>query len=390
MVVSSDITVTAVITEVDVQFTVKFVNTLTRETISETVYGYNADVKAPEDLIVSGFTFDGWSTVPGDPEVPVYAGDVIPNATADVTYYSVFTAKEGVKTYYVTFRNHTGTKILSTSIVEQGAAAEAPTTVPTRSANSVFHYVFSGWVDKDGNAVTFPVANVSKNITVYAKFSEVKHSDHAKPVAGSIKSATCTTPAEVTYKCDGCGYEWIQYTEEALGHDYLEFERTDADGKLTVTYKCTRCDSKWTKTVVYNPNANIIVVNVSDASGNPVEGASVQLYLGDLKTITAVTDAKGQAKFPKYDAEKNPNGLKDGEYTVKVTKSGYNDASGKMTIKDGTGFVNLTFVKIDCHCICHSSGLFGKIRRFFNKLIRAMFNKNYTCCSCGECEKIYK
>lgn len=390
MVVSSDITITAVITEVDVQFTVKFVNTLTRETISETVYGYNADVKAPEDLIVSGFTFDGWSTVPGDPEVPVYAGDVIPNATADVTYYSVFTAKEGVKTYYVTFRNHTGTKILSTSIVEQGAAAEAPATVPTRSTNSVFHYVFAGWVDKDGNAVTFPIANVSKNITVYAKFSEVKHSDHATPVAGSIKAATCTTPAEVTYKCDGCGYEWIQYTAEALGHDYVEHDRTDADGKLTITYKCTRCGSTWTKTVVYNPNANIIVVNVSDASGNPVEGASVQLYLGDLKTITAVTDAKGQAKFPKYDAEKNPNGLKDGEYTVKVTKSGYNDASGKMTIKDGTGFVNLTFVKIDCHCICHSSGLFGKIRRFFNKLIRSMFNKNYTCCSCGECEKIYK
>lgn len=390
MVVNSDITLTAVVTESDVKFTVKFVNTLTRETISETVYGYDAAVTAPEDLIVSGFTFDGWSAVPGDTTVPVYAGSAIPNATADVTYYSVFTAKAGVKTYYVTFRNHTGTKILSTAIVEQGATAVAPTEIPTRSTNTVFHYTFAGWVDKNGNTVTFPIANVNANVTVYAKFNEVKHSDHATPVAGSIKAATCTAPAEVTYRCADCGYEWIQYTAEALGHDYVEHSRTEADGKLTVTYKCTRCDSKWTKTVIYNPNANIIIVNVNDTNGNPVEGASVQLYLGDLKTITAVTDEKGQAKFPKYDAEKNPDGLKDGDYTVKVTKSGYNDASGKLTIKDGTGMINLTFSKIDCHCICHSSGLFGKIKRFFNKLIRSLFNKNYTCCSCGESETIHK
>ncbi|MGN0464092.1 MAG: InlB B-repeat-containing protein [Acutalibacteraceae bacterium] len=386
--VDSDITLVAVITETDVQFTVRFVNTLTRETLSETVYGYDEAVTAPEDPIVSGYTFNGWSTSPSDSSVPVYAGSAIPNATADVTYYTVYTAKPGVKTYYVTFRNHTGTKILSTAIVEEGASVQAPAETPTRTENSVFHYVFTGWVDADGAAVTFPIDNVKANIVVYAKFSEVKHSDCADCL--DVKAATCTTPAEATYKCRDCGYTWTQYTAPALGHEYIEVSRTEENGKLTIVYRCSRCDAEWTKTVNYNQNVNAIVVTVKDSDGNAVEGATVQLYIGNLQTMTAVTNEKGQAMFPKYDADSNPDGLKDGEYTVKVTKTGYNDADGTLVIKDGSGTVNLSFEKIVCRCICHSSGFFGKIRRFFNKLIRKLFNKNYTCCSCGECEKIYK
>ncbi|MDD6021826.1 MAG: InlB B-repeat-containing protein [Oscillospiraceae bacterium] len=386
--VDSDITLVAVITETDVRFTVRFVNTLSRETLSETVYGYDEAVTAPEDPIVSGYTFNGWSTSPSDSSVPVYAGSAIPNATADVTYYTVYTAKPGVKTYYVTFRNHTGTKILSTAIVEDGASVQAPAETPTRTENSVFHYVFTGWVDADGAAVTFPIDNVKANIVVYAKFGEVKHSDCADCL--DVKAATCTTPAEATYKCRDCGYTWTQYTAPALGHEYIEVSRTEENGKLTIVYRCSRCGAEWKKTVNYNQNVNAIVVTVKDTDGNPVEGATVQLYIGNLQTMTAVTNEKGQALFPKYDVDSNPDGLKDGEYTVKVTKTGYNDADGTLVIKDGSGSVNLSFEKIVCRCICHSSGFFGKIRRFFNKLIRTLFNKNYTCCSCGECEKIYK
>lgn len=386
MTVESDITVCAVISEVPVKFTVEFVHTLSKDVISSKEYGYDAAVEVPDDLSVAGYTFSGWSVSPSDTSVPVYSKTTVPNATADVTYYAVFTAVAGAKTYYVTFKNTAGTKVYSSQLVTSGATVLAAED-PTKAANSVFHYVFAGWTDKDGNAVTFPMTNVTTNVTVYAKFNEVKHSDKNQVV--STKAATCTDPAEVNYKCSDCGYEWTQYTTEPLGHDYVEIGRTEADGKLSVTYKCSRCDSTWTKTVVYNINANIIVVNVKDSSGNPVEGASVQLYLGELQTVTATTDANGQAKFPKYDAESAPNGLKDGKYTVKVTKDGYNTASGELTIKDGTGNINLTFSKIDCHCICHSSNVFGKIRRFFNKLIRSIFNKNYTCCDCGECEAIH-
>lgn len=386
MTVESDITVYAVISEVPVKFTVEFVHTLSKDVISSKEYGYDAAVEVPDDLSVAGYTFSGWSVSPSDTSVPVYSKTTVPNATADVTYYAVFTAVAGAKTYYVTFKNTAGTKVYSSQLVTSGATVLAAED-PTKAANSVFHYVFAGWTDKDGNAVTFPMTNVTTNVTVYAKFNEVKHSDKNQVV--STKAATCTDPAEVNYKCSDCGYEWTQYTTEPLGHEYVETGRTEADGKLSVTYKCSRCDSTWTKTVVYNINANIIVVNVKDSSGNPVEGASVQLYLGELQTVTATTDANGQAKFPKYDAESAPNGLKDGKYTVKVTKDGYNTASGELTIKDGTGNINLTFSKIDCHCICHSSGVFGKIRRFFNKLIRSIFNKNYTCCDCGECEAIH-
>lgn len=385
MTVENNITINAVISESPVKFTINFVHTLSKDTLSSKEYGYDAAVEVPDDLDVPGYTFRGWSVSPSDTSVPVYSKTIVPNATADATYYAVFTAVAGAKTYYVTFKNHSGSKVLSTAIIAAGNPVEAPSENPTRASNTVFHYVFTGWVDKEGNTVTFPIAKVETNITVYAKFSEVKHADH-KTQTGS-KNATCTDPAETTYKCD-CGYEWTQYTGEPLGHNYKEVNRVEADGKLSVTYKCTRCDSTWTKTVVYNANANIIIVNVKDTAGNPVEGAKVQLYLGELQTITAVTDAKGQAKFPKYDAETAPNGVKDGDYTVKVTKSGYNDASGKLTIKDGTGSINLTFAKIECHCICHSSGFFGKIRRFFNKLLRT-FSKNYTCCDCGECEVIH-
>lgn len=385
MTVENNIIINAVISESPVKFTINFVHTLSKDTLSSKEYGYNAAVEVPDDLDVPGYTFSGWSESPSDTSVPVYSKTTVPNATADATYYAVFTAVAGAKTYYVTFKNHSGSKVLSTAIITAGNPVEAPAENPTRASNTVFHYVFTGWVDKEGNTVTFPIAKVETNITVYAKFSEVKHADH-KTQIGS-KNATCTDPAETTYKCD-CGYEWTQYTGEPLGHNYKEVNRVEADGKLSVTYKCTRCDSTWTKTVVYNANANIIIVNVKDTAGNPVEGAKVQLYLGELQTITAVTDAKGQAKFPKYDAETAPNGVKDGDYTVKVTKSGYNDASGKLTIKDGTGSINLTFAKIECHCICHSSGFFGKIRRFFNKLLRT-FSKNYTCCDCGECEVIH-
>ncbi len=383
--VNGNITVVGTIKEEELSYTVSFVNTLSKETVKSDSYSYNEKVTAPDDLVVPGYTFGGWSVSPSDATVTKYSKDTIPNATADVTYYAVFTAIAGAKTYYVTFKN--GTKTISSEIVSQGETVIALETNPTKTANSVFHYTFAGWTDKDGKAVTFPMT-VTTNVTVYAKFNEVKHSDRKEIVVGSIKAATCTNPGEWTYKCKDCGYEWVYYTDEALGHDYQEVSRVDADGKLTVTYKCSRCEETWTKTVVYNVNANIVVITVKDTAGNAVEGANVQLYLGDFQTATAVTDANGQAKFPKYDAEKAPNGIKDGKYTVKVTKTGYNTASGTLVVQDGTGSISLTFAKIDCHCICHSSNVFGKIRRFFNKLFR-LFNKNYTCCSCGECEVIH-
>lgn len=387
MTVNGDITVTAKVTEYELQYTVEFVHTLSKDVLSSNTYKYNEKVTAPDDLSVPGYTFGGWSVSPSDSSVTVYSKDTIPAATADTTYYAVFTAVAGATTYYVTFKS--GTKTVASEIVTKGGTVNAPA-APTKASNSVFHYTFAGWTDKDGKAVTFPMT-VTTNVTVYAKFNEVKHADCKTVVAGSIKAATCTEPAEVTYKCKDCGYSWVQYTAEALGHDYVEVpdSRVDDGSKVTVTYKCSRCESSWKKTVVYNASANIVVITVKDTAGNPVEGASVQLYIGDLQTVTATTDANGQAKFPKYDAETAPNGLKDGNYTVKVTKTGYNTASGTLTVKDGSGSINLTFAKIDCHCICHSSNVFGKIRRFFNKLIRSIFNKNYTCCDCGECEVIH-
>lgn len=374
--ITGNTTIYANIKAVTKTYTVEFVNN-SGKIISSKEYTYGATVEAPEDQVLLNSTFLGWSD-----GTNIYAADAIPAVTGNATYSAEFKANPGVKTYYVTFKSETGSKTIFTQTVTEGGTATAPEAVPEKAYNSVYHYVFAGWYTATEGGVAYDFnATVNANVTVYARFTAVKHSANASSVS---TPADCANPASTAYTCNVCGYEWVTYTSAATGHTYKETNRTTtADGKVMVTYVCSVCGDTWTKTVTQGmADSNAIIVTVTDSNGNPVEGASVSIYLGDLQVTVAVTNSKGKAYFAK-------DVVTDGSYRVNVSKQGYDDLSGTLVVKDGKGSVKLnSFSKTVCHCVCHANTFFGKIKRWFTNLLRSIF-KSYTCCDCGNCGHIY-
>jgi len=374
--ITGNTTIYANIKAVTKTYTVEFVNN-SGKIISSKEYTYGATVEAPEDQVLLNSTFLGWSD-----GTNIYAADAIPAVTGNATYSAEFKANPGIKTYYVTFKSETGSKTIFTQTVTEGGTATAPEAVPEKAHNSVYHYVFAGWYTATEGGVAYDFnATVNANVTVYARFTAVKHSANASSVS---TPADCANPASTAYTCNVCGYEWVTYTSAATGHTYKETNRTTtADGKVMVTYVCSVCGDTWTKTVTQGmADSNAIIVTVTDSNGNPVEGASVSIYLGDLQVTVAVTNSKGKAYFAK-------DVVTDGSYRVNVSKQGYDDLSGTLVVKDGKGSVKLnSFSKTVCRCVCHADTFFGKIKRWFTNLLRSIF-KSYTCCDCGNCGHIY-
>lgn len=346
--------------------------------ISQTEYVKGAEVTVPEDQYVSGFRFLGWTDGANN-----YAPDEIPAVSSAVSYTPWVVSNDSFSTYYVTFKNETGTKTLYTATLEvqkgETVSFDLPADLaePTKDSNSVYHYVFAGWVDKDGNGVSFPV-NVSANATYKASFTYAKHEDSKEKI--KVTPASCTRAEITTYRCEECGYTWDVYTAPANGHNYVEYSNVTEGNTTTISYKCTVCGDEYTRTVTTGTQTEVIVVKVTDGSA-PVSGATVTVYLNATKALTATTDDSGNAYFSKEN-------LPDGTYQTKVEKENYETAAGQMTVKNGTAILKLTIARKACHCVCHANSFFGKIRRFFNKFMR-LFNKNYVCCTCGECERIY-
>ncbi|MGN1117955.1 MAG: InlB B-repeat-containing protein, partial [Acutalibacteraceae bacterium] len=346
--------------------------------ISQTEYVKGDEVTVPEDQYVSGFRFLGWTDGTNN-----FAPDEVPAVSGTVSYTPWVISNDSFSTYYVTFKNDTGTKTLYTATLEaqkgETVSFDLPADLaePTKDSNTVYHYEFAGWVDKDGNSVTFPV-DITENVTYKASFTYAKHED-SKTVL-KVTPASCVSAEITTYKCEKCGYTWDVYTAPAAGHDYVEYSKVVEGNTTTISYICTVCGDEYTRTVTTGTQTDVIVVKVTDGS-LPVSGATVTVYLNATKALTATTDESGNAYFSKEN-------LPDGTYQTKVEKENYDTAAGQMTVKNGTAILKLTITRQLCHCICHSSGLFGKIKRFFNKFIR-LFNKNYVCCTCGESERIY-
>lgn len=373
--ITANTTIYAKITAVTKTYTVEFVNN-SGKIISSKEYTYGATVVAPEDQVLLNSTFLGWSD-----GTNIYAADAIPAVTGNATYSAKFQANPGIKTYYVTFKSETGSKTIFTQTVTEGGKATAPEATPEKAHNSVYHYVFAGWYTAtEGGAVYDFNTAVNANVTVYARFTAVKHSANASSVS---TPADCANPASTAYTCNVCGYEWVTYTSAATGHTYKETGRNEVDGKVMVTYVCSVCGDTWTKTVTQGmADSNAIIVTVTDSNGNPVEGASVAIYIGDLKVTVAVTNSKGKAYFAK-------DVVADGSYRVNVSKDGYDDLSGTLVVKDGKGTVKLSSFSMKvCHCVCHANTFFGKIKRWFTNLLRSIF-KSYACCDCGNCGRIY-
>lgn len=83
---------------------------------------------------------------------------------------------------------------------------------------------------------------------------------------------------------------------------------TDASAETTAAPETTKADE-----TTAPDTKNTYTVTVVDADGAPLAGATVQLCVGDLCRLPVATDANGVAVI-EADA---------GDYTVKVTLSGY-------------------------------------------------------------------
>lgn len=375
--VSKNVSVTYEFKFVANTYTVTFLNASGKIISQKADYIKGDTVIVPDDQYVSGYKFLGWTDGENS-----YPANEIPDVTADVTYTPWLESNENFTTLYVTFKNDTGTKTLYTASVDChkgdtvsfGLPEDLAT--PTKERNSVYHYNFDKWVDIDGNDVTFPV-DITKSVTFKATFTYERHTADKKVV--KVSSASCTAPEITTYQCNVCGYKWDEYTADANGHSYRETNRT-VDGNTTIIdYYCDECGDTYTRTVTSGSQQEVIVVKVSDGT-NPLAGAKVVIYKGDV-SYTAMTDENGCAYFDK-------EVVGDGIYQANISKDGYSGTSGKLNVKNGTAILKTSVAKEQCHCGCHRSGFFGDIKRFFNKILR-LFNKNYVCCKCGECEKIY-
>lgn len=384
--VNGNITVNAQIYTVNKTFTVTFYD-MNGKKASEAEYAYGETVVVPTISVVNpGFKFVGWREVGTE---NVYTDETIPTVTATVSYQPEFETVGDITVYYVFFKNESGSKTLFTETIaidENGTYVTKPEVTPEKAANSTFHYSFKGWTETKGSTAYFDFsAPISGNVTLYASFSAVKHTDAANIIGTT--SADCTNSATTTYKCS-CGYTWTQFTAPPTGHTYGEGVTVEEGNKTVTTYTCTKCGYSYKVTQTHGPSqTSTISITVVDNHGNPLEGANVLIYRGNLQTLTATTNSKGVAVFPNI--ESNPNGLADGSYQVKAEKEFYSVATGTVTVVKGTGAVTLSCNSAkECHCICHANSFFGKIRRWFNMILRFL-SKNYKCCSCGYCETIW-
>ncbi len=135
-------------------------------------------------------------------------------------------------TYTVTFKNWDGT-VLKTQTVNEGSAATAPSTNPTRPSTAETTYTFSGW------DVSF--SNVTSNLTVTAQYTEsvrkytVTFNDYdgTKITSVSVEyGKSATAPADPTRPADA------QYTYTFTGWD-KEFNNITADIIVTAQYSST-------------------------------------------------------------------------------------------------------------------------------------------------------
>ncbi len=376
--VSSDCTLTYDFKFIPNTYKVTFLNG-EGKVISEKSYVRGEEVTVPDDQYVVGYKFLGWN----DGETN-YKPDEVPAVTKSVTYTPWLDSNDNYAKLYITFKNDSGTSTLYTAVLEHRkgdpVSFDLPTdlTEPTKNNNTVYHYSFDAWLDKNGEKVTFPV-ELTDNTTFKASFISERHDTVDNMAVTSVEQAKCTTPEVTKYKCNKCGYEWTAYTKPATDHSWKEISRI-IDGDITIiNYSCEKCTDVYSRTVSTESQADIIVVKVTDGSA-PLSGVNVSIK-GNSKSYSGVTNESGCAYFDK-------GSMEDGKYQVNVTKDNYSSASGQLEIKNGTGVFKATLTKQQCHCGCHRSGFFGDFKRFFNKIFR-LFNKSYTCCSCGECEKIY-
>lgn len=281
---------------------------------------------------------------------------------ADTTFYAIFTKSD--VTYTVNFRLPGSNVVLETKTVKAGSKVEftGDETLLVNEYDANYHYSFNGWSED--------LSEVNSDMNVTAVFKAVKH-EYTESVLGE---ATCTTGKGTRHTCS-CG-KFYDVTGSALGHKWVEdVEKrvNPADGKDgTMYYYCEREGCKETKTepIKWVDDTMTIELVVKDSSGNPVEGAVVDLYRdNEADPIdTQKTNSEGQVVFVVE---------KDHSYSYLVSYEGKAATDKPQSV--GSGSTNVTIEAHRCSCACHGDGIWSAIFRFFHKVIK-MFTGEFKCC----------
>ena len=179
IVIKGDTTLTAVYgegipAEYEINFYGKAEDGETDVLIKEGIYEHNSTVEAPEvaqtiDTEDSLYTFAGWSP------------SVITTATGDVDYYATYTKKDYADLY---FYNYDGTLIYSLdgkeskffvgeTIPKFSNIVDGVNVLPTKEADVVGTYNFTGWKDGSGNDVVPGTTKFSGDTHLTAQFETV-------------------------------------------------------------------------------------------------------------------------------------------------------------------------------------------------------------------------
>jgi uncharacterized repeat protein (TIGR02543 family) len=221
---------------------------------------------APEEPILLGYTFEGWSPIDGGtPVVFPYAPGVI----GDITLYAVWSRQ-----FVISFESNGGSAVADGYFKEFGSLSAAPT-APTRRG-----YTFAGWsATNDGTAVSFPYApGVSEDISLHALWTVNIYSitfNANGGVAVPNGSFTIETDAQLV-------------TPIRVGYTFNGWSATDGGAIIAFPYAPGVVENitlyaKWTR----NPYKPELLENAT------VSGSGVQstYMVADLGTWSAFPDA---------------------------------------------------------------------------------------------------
>lgn len=304
------------------------------------------------------YSFIGWA-VKGD-ETKTIVDPTAQVIKSDMNYVAVYKAER--RLYTVVFAYDAENPIKIVKNVPAGSDVVYDGATPTKAFDATYHYKFSGW--------SASTNNVQSNITVNAKFESVKHS-----YSTSITPATCEVGEGTTFTC-ACGHSYTKETSKALGHDWKlvdsKLPTNDEDGYND--YECERCDA--TKHEIVEKKAWIyITVNVRDEKGNAVDGALVEVYDGKTFITSGKTDANGQVILAVPEAKK---------YTIIISGGSIDKTvNAEIDVKEDGSYDSGSIPAVSvtkCSCACHRTGLWGRIFRFFHKIIKSLTGE-FKCCN---------
>jgi len=234
------------------------------------------------------------------------------NVTANLTAEAEF----AINTYTLTYTASVGGSItgIPTQTVSHGEDGTPVTAVPDDG------YYFVKWSDGLTTA-TRTDANVTANLTSEAEFAINTYTlTYTASVGGSI---TGTPTQTVSHGEDGTpvtavpddGYHFVKWSDNAT-----ENPRTDRNVVANITVNAE-----------FDLNSYSVTFAVTNAEGNPVEGAEISI---DSEVIT--TNSNGEAS----------TSLTNGSYSYSVTASGYEEHSGSFSVSGEDKSIDITLIAV--------------------------------------------